>query len=115
MDQQYREYNWREVERAFAENKIPMGTPCSVVITVKVRTEEGAAQVRAALQRDGFQVMGGEKKWWPFGRRWQLDATMPTPRPIARDETDRWLDLVEDRLKVYDAEVAYWTPLRPGA
>ena len=115
MDREYRDQNWRAVERAFSLNGMAPGTPCPIVVMVKVRTEDGAAAVSSALQRDGFQVASIEKRWWPFGRRWEVTANMPTPQPIVRAEIDHWLDRLETRVKPHDATVYTWVPIRPGA
>ena len=115
MDRQSRDLNWNAVERAFSENAMPLGTPCPIAVMLEVRNEDGVAATRSALQRDGFEVASVEKKWWPFGRRWRVAAQMPTPQPITRAEIDHWLDRLENRLEPYDADVATWVPIRPGA
>jgi len=115
MDRQSRDLNWDAVERAFSANAMPLGTPCPIAVMLEVRTEDGVAAVRSALQRDGFEAASVEKKWWPFGRRWRVAARMPTPQPIAQAEINRWLDRLENRIRPFDADVGTWIPIRPGA
>src|SRR5260370_39600389 len=62
----------------------------------------------------GLEVASAEMGWWPLGRRWSLVAKSK-PLPIARAEIDRWLDTLEASLSKYDASVATWVPLVPGA
>jgi hypothetical protein len=115
MDRQSRDLNWSAVERAFTDNRMPIGTPCPIAVMVEVKTEDGTSLVGALLNHDGFQVASVEKKWWPFGRRWRIAAKLPTPQPITRPEIDRWLDRLDNQLKAYDAAVASWIPIKPGA
>ncbi len=115
MDRQTRDLQWSAVERAFAANRMPIGTPCPIAVMVEVKTEEGTALVRALLERAGFELATVEKKWWPFGRRWRVAAKLPAPKPVTRADIDAWLDSLDNQLGLYDAAVASWIPIKPGA
>ena len=115
MDAETRSSMWRIVEGAFADDKVPLGTPFPIAMMVAVKNEAAIPQVRGELARAGFEVASVDKKWWPFGRRWELAVKSQAPRPIDPAQIDPLLDRLDAALMPYDATVLTWVPLRPGA
>ena len=115
MNAEERARTWQIVEGSFADDSVALGTPFPIAMMVAVRREEAIPQVRAELARAGLDVASVDKKWWPFGRRWEVAVKSQDPRPIDRAHIDSFLDRLEAVLAKHDAGVLTWVPLRPGA
>jgi hypothetical protein len=114
MGPDLRQLAWNAVERVFTDRRLEVGSQFPIAIMVAVREEHAIANVRGELTRAGLEVASVDKKRWPFGRRWEI-AAKSRPLPIARAEVDSWLDNLEAKLAMYDADVLTWVPLLPGA
>jgi hypothetical protein len=115
MNAETRSSLWQIVEGAFADDKVPLGTPFPIGMMIALRREDAIPQVRNELARAGLEVASVDKNWWPFGRRWEIAVKSQDPRPIDRVEVDALLDTLERALAKHDAVVVTWAPLRPGA
>src|SRR5262245_20868254 len=79
-----------------------------VGFVIKARNREDAQQIAPKLADGRFQI---SRKWWPFGRRWQLVAKS-RPMPLARESVDAWFERVLQVLTRYDGEFADWVPVQ---
>jgi len=115
MNAEERARMWQIVEGAFADDHVALGRPFPIALMIAVRREEAIPQIRTELARAGLDVASVDKKWWPFGRRWELAVKSQEPVPIDRAHVESFLNTLEAVLVKYDAGVLTWVPLRPGA
>lgn len=103
----------RQLWQAY-EHVVPAGATLPLAFIVRARTDRDADQLRAHFIGQQCDFVWLKKKWWPFGRPWEL-ALKSTPITYSLEALDAWTDAVDRDLAPWEAELTHWVPVQPDA
>lgn len=112
MDMSSRDLNrrlWKAYERV-----VSTGSTTPLAFIVRARTDRDAEQLRVRFITHQCDFVWLKKKWWPFGRPWEL-VFKSAPMTYSLDAVDAWTDALDRELAPLGAELTHWVPVQADA
>lgn len=88
------------------ERGIDVGSTAPLAFVIRAHSEVDA---NALASRLGGDLIWLKKKWWPFGRRWEL-AVKGRPVRLTLDAIDEWSAELATAIEPLDARLTHWVP-----